>query len=185
VRGEELTGITTMRMDVGLDTGPILLQRAVNIAERETATELMKRLSVLGAEVLSLTLKQLNEIDPLEQVEEDATFAPVLRREDGLINWSQPAPEIERRVRGFQPWPNAYTTFDEHRLIIWRASASRDVEHAANPGEIIEAQGETLVAGCGGGTVLRLEEVQPEGKRRLSVRDFLNGSRVRRGARLG
>jgi methionyl-tRNA formyltransferase len=185
VRGEALTGITTMRMDEGLDTGPILLQRAVQIGARETATELMTRLSVLGAEVLSETLTKLDQIRAREQVAAEATFAPVLRREDGLIDWSQSAFEIERRVRGFQPWPNAYTTFDARRLIIWRASAERDVERAANPGQIIEAQGETLVAGCAEGTVLRLEEVQPEGKRRMSARDFLNGTRLQRGAGLG
>jgi methionyl-tRNA formyltransferase len=145
----------------------------------------MTSLSVLGAEVLSETLKQLGEIDPLEQVEEDATFAPVLRREDGLIDWSQSASEIERRVRGFQPWPNAYTTFDARRLVVWRASVARDVERAVTPGEIMEAQGDALIVVCGEGTTLRLEEVQPEGKRRMSVRDFLNGARVQRGAGLG
>jgi methionyl-tRNA formyltransferase len=193
VRGETWTGITTMRMNEGLDTGPILLQRTVNIFEKETATELMTRLSLLGAEVLSETLAKLDQIKGREQSSADATFAPVLRREDGLIDWSQSAFEIERRVRGLQPWPNAYTTFDARRLIIWRASAARDVEQdvgpdverAASYGEIIEAQGETLVANCGEGTTLRLEEVQPEGKRRLSARDFLNGARVQRGARLG
>jgi methionyl-tRNA formyltransferase len=186
VRGETESGITTMRMNEGLDTGPILLQRALHIGEKETATELMTRLSLLGAEALSETLKHLEEIVPRAQVEDDATFAPVLRREDGLINWSLSAFEIERRVRGFQPWPNAYTTLDAHRLVIWRASAARDLERAAmTPGDIMEAQGETFIVGCGGGTVLRLEEVQPEGKRRLSARDFLNGARVQRGARLG
>jgi len=185
VRGERETGITTMQMDEGLDTGPILLQRAVNICERETATELMMRLSVLGAKVLSETLTKLDQIRAREQVSADATLAPVLHREDGLIDWSQPATEIERRVRGLQPWPNAYTTFDARRLVVWRASVASDLERVASPGQIIEAQGETLIIGCGEGTVLRLEEVQPEGKRRMSVRDFLNGARVQRGAGLG
>jgi methionyl-tRNA formyltransferase len=185
VRGERVTGITTMRMDEGLDTGPILLQRAAGIGETETATELMQRLSLMGAELLSETLKGLEEIAPRAQVEEDATFAPVLRREDGLIDWSQSAFDIERRVRGFQPWPNAHTTYDARRLIIWRASAARDVESECEAGEIIMAHGESLIVGCGEETVLRLLEVQPEGKRRMGVRDFINGARVQRGARLG
>jgi methionyl-tRNA formyltransferase len=188
VRGESETGVTTMRMEEGLDTGPILLQSAVNIGERETATELMTRLSLLGAELLSETLQQLEEIVPRAQVEEDATFAPVLRREDGLMDWSQSAFELERRVRGFQPWPNAHTKYDARRLLVWRASAmsaaSAD-ESACDTGEILEAQGETLVVKCGAETVLRLEEVQPEGKRRMGARDFINGARVRRGMRLG
>jgi methionyl-tRNA formyltransferase len=186
VRGETLTGVTTMRMDEGLDTGPILLQRATNIGERETATELMTRLSLLGAELLSETLKRLYEIEPLAQRDEDATFAPVLRREDGLIDWSQSAFEIERRVRGFQPWPNAHTMYDARRLVVWRASAARDdVEREVVAGEIIMAQGDALVVRCGEDTVLNLEEVQPEGKRRMSARNFLIGARVREGFRLG
>jgi methionyl-tRNA formyltransferase len=185
VRGETETGVTTMRMNEGLDTGPILLQRATAIGERETSTELMTRLSVLGAELLSETLAHLKEIREREQVASDATFAPVLRREDGLIDWLQSAFEIERRVRGFQPWPNAHTTYDARRLVIWRASAALASEAACDAGEIMEAQGDTLVVKCGEGTVLRLELVQPEGKRRMSVRDFINGARVQRGARLG
>jgi methionyl-tRNA formyltransferase len=186
VCGEALTGVTTMRMNEGLDTGPILLQRAVSIDEKETATELMTRLSLLGAELLSETLKRLHEIEPLAQLDEDATFAPVLRREDGLIDWLQSAFEIERRVRGFQPWPNAHTTYDARRLVVWRASAARDdVDREAVSGEIIMAQGDALVVRCGEGTVLNLEEVQPEGKRRMMTRDFLNGARVREGFRLG
>jgi methionyl-tRNA formyltransferase len=186
VRGETLTGVTTMRMDEGLDTGPILLQRATSIGERETATELMTRLSLLGAELLSETLKRLDEIEPLAQRDEDATFAPVLSREDGLIDWSQSAFEIERRVRGFQPWPNAHTMYDARRLVVWRAGAAReDVEREAVSGEIIMAQGDALVVRCGEGTVLNLEEVQPEGKRRMSARNFLIGARLQEGFRLG
>jgi methionyl-tRNA formyltransferase len=185
VRGETETGVTTMLMNEGLDTGPILLQRATAIGERETSTELMTRLSVLGAELLSETLAHLKEINAREQIASDATFAPVLRREDGLIDWSQSAFKIERRVRGFQPWPNAHTTYDARRLVIWRASAALASDGSCDAGEIIEAQGDTLVVKCGEGTVLQLELVQPEGKRRMSVRDFINGARVHRGARLG
>jgi methionyl-tRNA formyltransferase len=186
VRGESETGVTTMKMDEGLDTGPILLQRAAEIGERETATELMARLSLLGADLLSETLQHLEELNPRAQDDELATFAPMLRREDGLLDWSQTATEIERRVRGLQPWPNAYTMLDARRLVIWRASV-RDAREAStySPGEIMEAHGESLVVRCGGETALALELVQPEGKRQMSVRDFLNGARVEKGDRLG
>lgn len=185
VRGERETGVTTMLMDEGLDTGPILLQRAVRIEERETATELMARLSVLGADLLSETLKRLDRIEPTEQRASEATFAPILRREDGLIDWALSATEIERRVRGLQPWPNAYTLLHGRRLVVWRAGLVGPVEDSAPCGEVLEASGDRLAVSCGEGTALRLEEVQPEGKRRMSVRDFLNGALVRKGERLG
>jgi methionyl-tRNA formyltransferase len=186
VRGEKVSGVTTMQMDEGLDTGAMLLQRGTRIEETETAPELMARLSHLGAETLSETLRRLDEIEPIEQSEEKATFAPVLRREDGLIDWALDAAQIERRVRGFQPWPNAFTIFNSQRLIIWRASVMGASEVSENSeGEVVEAQGDELIVSCGDKTLLRLEEVQPEGKRRMKVRDFLNGARVRAGERLG
>ena len=188
VRGEEETGVTTMQMDEGLDTGAILLQRKTVIEERETAPELMTRLSALGADTLSETIARLGEIEPREQAEEKATFAPVLHREDGLIDWTLDAAQIERRVRGFQPWPNAFTKYNSQRLVIWRASVHADEPSRAGGGDegsILKAQGDELVVACGDETRLRLQEVQPEGKRRMSVRDFLNGTRLMAGERLG
>src|ERR1044071_417172 len=185
VRGESQTGVTTMQMDEGLDTGAILLQRETAIEETLTASELMARLSVLGAETLSDTLARLEEIEPREQAEEKATFAPIIRREDGLVDWALDAAQIERRVRGFQPWPNAFTIYKSQRLVIWRASVRKD-EHVRNDeGLILKAHGDELVVSCGDETALRLHEVQPEGKRRMSVRDFLNGARVQAGEKLG
>ncbi|MBD0326572.1 MAG: methionyl-tRNA formyltransferase [Pyrinomonadaceae bacterium] len=184
VRGESLTGVTTMQMDEGLDTGAILLQRETKIGETETAPELMKRLAETGAGLLSETLAGLDEIEPREQSEEKATFAPVLSREDGLIEWALDAFQIERRVRGFQPWPNAYTSYQLGRLVIWRARAEHN-SHQFTPGEIINARGDSLIIACGVESVLHLQEVQPEGKRRMSVRDFINGAHVRAGESLG
>src|SRR5687767_14599393 len=109
VRGEQETGVTTMLMDVGLDTGPVLLQHETGIGEQETAPQLLERLSHAGAELLSETLARLDEIEPRAQRDEEATLAPILKREDGLIDWTLDASDIERRVRGLQPWPNAYT----------------------------------------------------------------------------
>jgi methionyl-tRNA formyltransferase len=185
VRGETETGVTTMQMDEGLDTGPILLQQKTVIGPQETAPELMLRLSLSGAELLGETLCRLDEIEPRAQSESDATFAPVLKREDGLIDWAQSAFEIERRVRGFQPWPNAFTTYQAGRLGIRRALAQPADSVSGEPGTIVEAHGDDLSVACGDATLLRLQEVQPEGKRRLSVRDFLNGARLRAGERLG
>ncbi|HYE66339.1 MAG TPA: methionyl-tRNA formyltransferase [Pyrinomonadaceae bacterium] len=185
VRGESLTGVTTMQMDEGLDTGPILQQRETKVGASETAPELMRRLALMGADLLGETLAHLDQIEPRRQREEDATFAPALRREDGLINWSRDAFEIERCVRGFQPWPNAYTRYQSQRLIIWRAQAARADQSSGEEGLIVEARGDHLAAVCGDQTVLRLLEVQPEGKRRMSARDFLNGAHVRAGERFG
>jgi methionyl-tRNA formyltransferase len=184
VRGERETGVTTMRIDEGLDTGAILLQRGTEIGDEETAPELMSRLSRMGADLLGETLARLDEIAPREQSEEKATFAPILRKEDGLIDWALDAAQIERRVRGFQPWPNAYTRYNSQRLVIWRAKVVNDGQQGSE-GEVVKAHGDDLVVACGDGTLLRVVEVQPEGKRRMSVRDFLNGMRVRAGERLG
>lgn len=185
-RGETRTGVTTMQMDEGLDTGSILLQRETEIDETETAPDLMGRLSVMGAELLSETLARLDLIEPRAQDEEKATFAPMLRREDGLVEWALDAVQIERRVRGFQPWPNAFTSYQERRLVIWRSGVWLNYEEGATAGgEIIRAHGDELVVACGERTALTLLEVQPEGKRRMAARDFINGARVRVGEKLG
>lgn len=185
VRGESRTGVTTMQMDEGLDTGAILLQRETEIGDGETAPELMSRLATIGAELLSETLSRLSKIEAREQSEEKATFAPLLKKEDGLIDWAFDAAQIERRVRGFQPWPNAYTTYNSKRLVIWKAEVVTGKKEMSSEGEIVEAHSDVLIISCGDGTLLRLVEIQPEGKRRMSVRDFLNGARVQVGERLG
>jgi methionyl-tRNA formyltransferase len=185
VRGETRTGVTTMQMDEGLDTGAILLQREERIMETETAPELMARLSLVGAELLGETLARLDEIEPRVQEEEKATFAPMLKREDGHLDWALDAAQIERRVRGFQPWPGAFTGYQERRLVIWRARALHDYKGTAECGEIVEAHGDKLLVACGDRTALEVLEVQPEGKRRMAARDFLNGAHVRAGERFG
>src|ERR1044072_2359271 len=121
VNGEIETGVTTMFIEPALDTGPILLQRKTGIGATETAPELMERLAEIGAGLLGETLVRLDELTPRPQRDQDATFAPILKKEDGLIDWSRSAVEIERCIRGFQPWPLAYTTFNSKGLTIWRA----------------------------------------------------------------
>jgi methionyl-tRNA formyltransferase len=197
-RGERVTGVTTMLIDEGLDTGPILLQRTTPVGDDETAPQLLERLSHDGAELLSETLARLDEIEPRPQRDGDATLAPMLRREDGLVDWSLAAADIERRVRGFQPWPNAHTLYNGRRLVIWRATTAElgpDVKEKPvsdgedfslkQPGEVVEARGDSLAVACGDRTALRIQELQLEGKQRVSARDFINGTRLRAGERFG
>lgn len=185
VNGETKTGVTTMFIEEALDSGPILLQRETAIGETETAPELMQRLAAVGADLLGETLVQLDEITPRPQHDRDATLAPILRKQDGLINWSSSAATIERCVRGFQPWPSAYTQHKGHRLIIWKAGVTESASPDARGGEVLVAHGDDLVVKCGEGTALRLLDVQPEAKRRMGVRDFLNGTHLKIGDRFG
>lgn len=185
VNGETETGVTTMKIVEELDAGPILLQRATEINEHESAAELLARLAEIGAELLSETLKSLDTIHPQPQRDEDATLAPILKREDGLIDWSMDAYAIERQVRGFQPWPNAYTSFRSQHLIIWKATPEWIEQLVFPPGQIIEARGDRLVIACGDATALRVSELQSDGGRRLSARDFLNGAHLKVGEVLG
>jgi len=184
VNGEWRTGVTTMFIEEQLDSGPILLQREVEIEKDETAPQLSKRLAELGADLLAETLSKFDSITPRPQHDRDATLAPMLRREDGLTKWDFSAVEIERCVRGFQPWPNAYTFYRSRRLIIWKAEPVTTTEvEAGMPGEVVEAHGNDLVVKCGKNTALRIIELQPESKRRMGVRDFLNGTDLKVGER--
>jgi methionyl-tRNA formyltransferase len=185
VNGETKTGVTTMFIKEKLDTGPILLQRATAIGETETAPELMGHLAKLGAELLSETLIRLDVITPRPQHERDATFAPLLKKEDGRIDWSNNAFAIERCVRGFQPWPNAYTHYKSRRLIIWTAAPMQLIEENALPGQVVAAHGDELIVTCGEDTALRLLELQLEATRRMSTRDFLNGTHLKVGDKFG
>jgi len=185
INGETKTGVTTMFIEEKLDAGPILLQRDTEIKAEETAPELTARLSLLGAELLGETLANLAAITPRPQRDRDATLAPMLKKEDGLIKWTGSAFAIERCVRGFQPWPSAYTHCRLRHLIIWRAIAARTEQKPAVAGEISVAHDDDLIVNCGKQTELRLIEVQPEGKRSMSARDFLNGMHLQVGERLG
>lgn len=185
VNGEAKTGVTTMFIEEELDSGPILLQRETTIGEAETTPELMQRLAIIGADLLAETLEQLDVITPRPQHDRDATLAPLLRKTDGAINWSHSAVVIERCVRGFQPWPNAYTHHNSHRLIIWKAAVTEAASSGAREGEVIAAHGDDLVVKCGDETALRIIDVQPEARRRMSVRDFLNGTHLKIGDRFG
>ncbi len=185
INGDHETGVTTMFIEPTLDTGPILLQRATEIGPTETAPELMLRLSEIGAESLSETLANLASITPKPQDDSQATFAPILKKEDGLIDWTMQAKAIEYRIRGLQPWPNAYTSFNARGLTIWRAEPLASENLQAEPGEVISAHGDDLIVQCGEGTALRLLELQPESRKRMSGREFLAGKQLKVGDRLG
>ena len=185
VNGETETGVTTMRIVEELDAGPVLLQKAIGIADDETAPQLLARLAETGADLIGETLNNLNDIEAKPQATENVSFAPILKREDGLIDWSLEAYEIERRVRGFQPWPNAYTMLRSQRLIICEAKPEWIEQIQFAPGLVIEAVRDRFTIACGDGTALRVSELQAEGSRRMQARDFLNGARVAVGERLG
>jgi methionyl-tRNA formyltransferase len=180
VRGERETGVTTFQMDAGMDTGPILLQRATGIGPEETAGELGARLATLGAEVLLETLDRLDTLAPEPQDAGVATLAPRLRKEDGLLDWTQPAASLVARVRGLNPWPGAATAGPGGRLVLWRARA---IAGRGEPGALALADGR-LVVGTGAGLLEPLE-VQPENRRPMSWNAYLRGARLGPGASLG
>jgi methionyl-tRNA formyltransferase len=175
-RGETRTGVTTMRIDAGLDTGDILLAKETEIGPEETAVELNARLAALGADLLIETLEGLEagRIVPRKQDAAQATFAPLLKKEDGLVDWREAAPSIHNRVRGMQPWPGACTVFRGQTLHIWRAAVGQ-ASQPALPGSLLCLK--PLTVACGGGA-LELREVQLEGRRRMSAADFANGHRL-------
>ena len=186
VNGEAKTGVTTMQMDAGLDTGGILLQRETEIGANENAVELMQRLSYTGADLLSETLAMFDELVAQPQEDVQATFAPIMKREDGAIDWNQTAEEIRNRVRGFQPFPTSFTKFQDKKLTVWKAEESPMANGKSQiSGEIIEAKGDKLFVSCGNQTVLQIDELQLEGKRRMTTRDFLNGLKIKVGEKLG
>ena len=184
VNGEEKTGVTTMKMDVGLDTGDVLLVSETAIGKDENAVELMQRLSVSGAELLSETLEKFDELTSKPQIHAEATFAPIMKKEDGKIDWNLSAREIVNRVRGFQPFPTSYTFYNSSKLTVWNAEVSDSERGEAPNGSILHAKGFLLVA-CGQNSVLKINELQLQGKNRMQARDFLNGVKLQIGEQLG
>ena len=182
-RGESVTGVTTMRIDAGLDTGDILLQKEIPIAPEDTSETLAPRMAAIGADLMTETLRglQAGTIHPRPQDHADATLAPILKKEDGRIDFRRTPQEILNRLRGFQPWPGAYTSFRGRNLHIWVARA---VPRTLAEGEIT-VDGDRLIAGCGSESALELLEVQMEGKKRMPAADFVHGYRPQPGEKLG
>ena len=177
--GETRTGVTTMRIDAGLDTGEMLLKAETDIGTDENAIELGLRLATIGASLLVETLARLDTIVGEKQDSTLATYAPILKKEDGLIDWQRPAREIHNRVRGLQPWPGAYTTFRGQTLNVWK---TRVAGASGSPGSVIATK--PFMVACDEGSV-ELIEVQAQGRKRMSAADFANGQRLSENEILG
>jgi methionyl-tRNA formyltransferase len=182
--GESMTGVTTMRIDEGLDTGPLLLAEVQWVAPEETSVDVFECLADVGAKLMVKTLHGLEcgTITAVEQNHKEATHAPILKREDGRIDFSHPAKQVFNRWRGFQPWPGAYATLRGKKFIAHTMRPAAGV--TGGPGELVIEQGR-MFAGCGDGAAVELLEVQAEGKRRMSAAEFLRGFQAHAGERLG
>ncbi len=196
--GETRTGLTTMRIDAGMDTGDILLRREIEIGPHETSPELARRMSEAGAPLVEETLLGLEAgtIVPKPQNQGEATIAPMLKKEDGRIDWNSSAEEIYNRMRGFAPWPGAYTSFRGQTCHLWAEPAPEvapPAEALANPSvAALRSVPGTLFGGkcdwfvsCGKGTVLRLQSVKLEGRKQVRVSAFANGARLKSPERFG
>jgi methionyl-tRNA formyltransferase len=182
-RGETETGVTTMLMDEGLDTGPILLQKPYPIASDDTGASLLRKLAPLGAELLlsTLLLLQNGSLVPIPQDDSKASLAPRIKKEDALIDWRWEARGIHDRVRAFDPWPVAYVEIEGGPLKVWKTRiepAPLPVESSARPGEILSVDASAVWIACGGSTRIGLEEVQASGKSRMRAVEFVRGRRL-------
>ena len=182
-----------MRIDAGMDTGEILLQKEMNTGAVETAPELAARMSELGAPLMAETLRGLasGKIVPCAQSNEQASSAPMLKKEDGKIDWSRSAQDIFNRIRGFTPWPGAYTSFRGQSCHIWGEPASNDSGeqspqpgNGSNPGTLF-VRGNQLLVSCGGATFLRVLSVKLESRKQVSAAEFVNGARLLQGEHFG
>jgi methionyl-tRNA formyltransferase len=185
INGESEAGVTTMRLVERMDAGPIYLQEKVPLAPDETAGSLQEKLTPVGARLLLETLCRLKEcsLAPTEQDESKATFAPTIKKEDGRIDWTRPALEIERRVRGFDPWPGSFTWVNGKLLKVHRTQLVSS-ESSAAPGEVVKADRGGFWVSTGAGAIA-LEEVQLENKKRIPGVEFIKGARIKVGDRLG
>jgi methionyl-tRNA formyltransferase len=174
LHGDEKTGVTIMKMDAGLDTGPMLAQRSIRIMPDDTAGSVFQTLSTLGAELLIETLPDYlsGEIHPQPQLEEGATYAPMLKKEDGRLDFNADVHELERRVRAFNPWPGTFMDFEGTNLKVHRAHIEPG---DASAGERLIVQNQPAVGARGG--ILVLDEVQPAGRKPMSGKSFLSGAR--------
>jgi len=186
IRGEQETGITTILMDEGMDTGAMLLQERAAITPDDTAGTLSSKLADIGGRLLLDTLARIQNgtVTPQPQDQSQATMAPLLKKEDGLLDWTLPAIDLANRVRGLSPWPGAYTYFGEDRWVIWKSQALDRSTTAVPPGTIMDATKEGLIVATGSG-VLRIMEFQPANSRRMSVAQYLAGHTLVPGLWLG
>lgn len=179
--GDTETGVTIMQMDRGLDTGPMIAKKAIPISQEATATSLHDELATLGAEMIIDvldTLEREGELKSEEQNEEDVTYASLLKKEQGIVNWAQDAKRIDQQIRALNPWPGVWTSFDDKRIKILAATPEPDQVTDptwGEPGTVLSSNGQVF---CGDGTILRLETVQPEGKKPMDVSSAVNGGYI-------
>lgn len=185
INGETETGITTMLMDEGMDTGAMLLQESIPISPDDTAGTLAPRLASIGGRLLVETISRLKAgaIAPIAQDHAHATLAPLLKKEDGAIDWTAEARSIANRIRGLSPWPGAYTFYGQERWNIWRAVAAQEPAEG-QPGTLLAVTKQSLTVATGSGT-LDLLEIQAANSKRMSVAQFLAGHRLSPGEQLG
>jgi methionyl-tRNA formyltransferase len=186
INGERETGITTMLMDEGMDTGAILLQQRLMIDPDDTAGSLSTRLAELGATLLVETIHRLKAgtLTPRPQDHGKATLAPLLKKEDGLINWNATASEVANRIRGMTPWPGAYTYAEQERWLVWKATALDDQTGPEPPGTIVSISHGALIVATGKGR-LAIVELQPANGKRMTAAQYAAGHRITPGLRLG
>lgn len=189
INGEKETGVTSMLMDKGMDTGGILLQETIGIGGDETAEDLLEKLSIAGAGLLVKTISLVADgrLNATPQDDRLATYAPVLKKDDGHIDWAKGAPEIRNFVRGIYPWPGAYTHLKGKLLKVYKGAVDGNIVRGASsdlpPGTVVEVREDSIAVQCGKG-VFCITELQPEGGKRMSARDFLKGRKLMSGERL-
>lgn len=182
MNGEKETGVDTMLMDAGMDTGDILLTAKTPILKKN-AGELADELAVTGAELLIKTLNEFESITPIKQDNDKATKAPMMNKEMGLINWSQDAFQIERMIRAFTPWPASYSILDNKKIKIFKSDVA-EINHNAAAGTIIDVDKDSITVACGN-NALKIFELQLEGKKRMDTKSFLAGYKLEKGSLLG
>ncbi len=177
--GETKTGITTMKLDAGMDTGDMLLQHEITIEPEDTCASIHDRLAEIGAELMLKTLEGLEKgtAKPIPQDPALATYAPMLKKSDGLLDWSQSAVSLHNRIRAFNPWPGTYTALQAQTLRVWRAQPAEVLGDSLPPGTLLHHSSGAAMVACGTG-FLKLEEVQLENRKRTSALDFLHGLRL-------
>ncbi|ABN51804.1 methionyl-tRNA formyltransferase [Acetivibrio thermocellus ATCC 27405] len=186
INGEKVTGITTMYTDAGMDTGDMLLKAEIEISDDMTAGELHDKLACLGAEVLRETLKKIEDstLQRIPQPHEQATYAPMLDKTVGCINWSKSARDVHNLVRGTNPWPVAFTYYKGQKMKVWVTSVLDEENHNFTPGTILKVGKDGLVVACGVGKVV-IKEVQFDSSRRMTVEEYICGHKVGEGEVLG
>jgi methionyl-tRNA formyltransferase len=179
--GETVTGVTTMKIDAGLDTGDMLLKAELSIDSADTSETLSPKLAAIGANLLVETLNKIESIKPQPQDNSKATLAPILKKEDGRIGFDRTADQICNRLRGFQPWPGAFTLFRGKNLQVTQAKAVKGIIPAGE----LSVESNRLLTGCADQTALEILELQPEGKKRMPAKDFIHGYHPKSGEKLG